>query len=185
MRLDESIEPLPPRVVQQPERLSPCLDDPTNYDRNHGITIVLDTPVDMRIGNVRWLLGEGFHIRHNLRNGIDVRGWCQDETTNEATDRWYIHRYLSSEPNVIPISEVVCQDRHRRFAIGTNGVEHPSDVSLEALLSLVGEGAVAYAIKRYGGYFAYRLIDEQGELAAISPWTRCWQDWYDKRAQKM
>ena len=181
MRLDEyEIEPPRPRTVLQPERLSPRA-NPTKYDRQNGTTIVLERPVDMRIHGVRWLLGDGFYVRHDLRDGARVRGYCLDEATNEATERWYIHRYLSTEPNVIAVKEVLQLDQYRRWATSENE-RYLTDVSLEALLSLVGAGAVAYVINRYDGYFAYKVIDAQGELAAISPWSQRWQDWLNRKA---
>src|SRR5665647_1028481 len=98
-----------------------CIRDrvnPTKYDRHNDTTIVLERPVDMRIRGVRWLLDSGFFVRHDFANGVEVNGYCLDETTSEATDRGFMFSYLVSEKDIVPIAEVVYQDRYRRRAIG-------------------------------------------------------------------
>jgi len=190
MRLDDyEIEPPSPRDARPTKRLSPraeparynAHEGTTKYDRDHGTTIVMERPVDIRIRNMRWLLADGFFIHHDLLGGVSVRDGFQDDTSNDASTRLMMFNYLSSEPRVVRIKEVVQFDQQRRWAVGMNSVRYPSDISLEALLSLVGEGAVAYAISREDSYIAYRVNDEKGGIAAISTWTRAWQDWWEQR----
>jgi hypothetical protein len=142
----------------------------------------MDKPVDMYINGVRWLLDSGFFVRRDLIGGVSVRGGFQNETTNDATDRLMMFRYLSSEKDIVAIAEVVRLDQYRRWAIAEDGERFPSDASLEALLRLVGDGAVAYAIRRYDGNIAYKVMDAWGVLAAISPWSQRWQDWLEQQS---
>jgi len=179
MRLDEYEIETPKRKAVQLERLSPCL-TATKYDQNNRPTIILDRPVDMTIKGVRWLLSDAFCVHQNLKNNVEIRGCCRDETSSEANTRSMMLNYLVTEPNVVQIKEIIYHDQHRRWAVGTNGVRYPTDISIEALLSLAGHGAVAHAIVRYDTYTAYRVSDAHGIITCVSPFSEYWLSWFEQ-----
>ena len=151
---------------------------PTTYDTDNQTSIVVDEPLDISKSGVPWLLGSGFYLRRDVAVGADVSGRHLDPTSSEATNRRMSFGYLMDETDIIPIVEIARLDRNRRWAVDAAGKKYPTDISIEALLSLVGNGSSAFAIRRYDGYIAYGVVDADGNLAAISPWSAVWQEWW-------
>ena len=151
---------------------------PTTYDTGNQTAIVVDEPLDTSKSGVPWLLGSGFYLRRDVANRAEVSGRHLDPTTGEATNRRMSFRYLMEETDIIPIVEIARLDRNRRWAVDAEGNHYPTDISIEALLSLVGDGSSVFAIRRYDGNFAYGVVDKDGNLAAISPWSVVWQEWW-------
>jgi hypothetical protein len=149
--------------------------EPTRYTSDDDTEIVLSEPLSIRIKDVWWLLDCGFFVRSDL---FSREGPYLDERTSEAANRYYMWRHLSRVNSVERIAEIVTVDQHRRTAITESGNQYPCDLTLECLLSLAGEGSVAHAVPTECGHHAYRVEDSIGNLAAISPWTDNWQDWY-------
>jgi len=151
---------------------------PTTYDTDNQTDIVVDEPLDASKSGVPWLLGSGFFLRRDVATRAEVSGRHLDPTTGEATNRRMSFRYLMEETDIIPIVEIARLDRNRRWAVDAEGNHYPTDISIEALLSLVGDGSSVFAIRRYDGNFAYGVVDKDGNLAAISPWSVVWQEWW-------
>jgi len=151
---------------------------PTTYDTNNQTAIVVGEPLDITESGVCWLLGSGYFLRRDVAAGADVSGRHLDPTSSEATNRRMSCAYLMAETDIIPIVEIARLDRNRRWAVDADGNKYPTDISIEALLSLVGDGSSVFAIRRYDGYFAYGVVDKNGNLAAISPWSAVWQKWW-------
>jgi len=151
---------------------------PTTYDTDNQTDIVVDEPVDTTRSGIPWLLGSAFFLRRDVAARADVSGRHLDPTSSEATNRRMSFRYLMEETDIIPIVEIARLDRNRRWAVDAAGKKYPTDISIEALLSLVGNGSSAFAIRRYDGYIAYGVVDADGNLAAISPWSAVWQEWW-------
>jgi len=151
---------------------------PTTYDTDNQTAIVVDEPLDITRSGIPWLLGSGFFFRRDVATGAEVSGRHLDPTSSEATNRRMSFRYLMAETDIIPIVEIVRLDMHRRWAVDAEGNKYPTDISIEALLSLAGDKSSAFAIRRYDGYFAYGVVDMDGNLAAISPWSAVWEGWW-------
>ena len=151
---------------------------PTTYDTNNQTGIVVDEPLDITRSGVSWLLGSGFFLRRDVATRAEVSVRHLDPTSSEATNRRMSLGYLMEETDIIPIVEIARLDRNRRWAVDAEGKRYPTDISIEALLSLVGNGSSVFAIRRYDGYFAYGVVDMERNLAAISPWSAVWQEWW-------
>jgi len=151
---------------------------PTTYDTDNQTDIVVDEPLDFSKSGIPWLLGSGFFLRRDVAVGADVSGRHLDPTSSEATNRRMSCGYLMAETDIIPIVEIARLDMNRRWAVDAKGNKYPTDISIEALLSLVGDKSSAFAIRRYDGFLAYGVVDAGGNLAAISPWSAVWQEWW-------
>ena len=149
--------------------------EPTKYDRNHRTSIVINKPYDVFTKNERWLLDDGFYIRKAI---VDYHGDYLDMASNEALHRYMMFTYLMSERDVVRISAIARIDQYRRWAVGDEGERYPTDVSLEALLTLACDGATAWAIRRYDEHTAYRVTNKHGETVAVSPTSERYQLWW-------
>lgn len=175
MNTPDPIEP------QQPPRSSLAvltneLVEPTVYEPDPDTNVVISNPYKVRLGGVWWLLDSGYAIRADL---FEFDGRYLDETTSAATNRYYLYRYLSWAEEAIRVAELVRVDHLRRTAVCEDGRGYPSDITLECLLSLAGEGSVAYAIPDEDGHAHYRVHQPTGAIAAMSPWTPKYQAWFD------
>lgn len=175
MRTPDGIEPQrPPRTSQIV--LPSNQVKPTIYESDADTKAVISQPYKARLDGVRWLLDRGYAVRSDL---FEFHGPYLCGTSAEAANRYYLYRHLLWARDVIRVAQIVLIDHHRRNAVCDDGRHYPSDITLECLLSLAGEGSVAYAIVDDDGHASYRIHDRDGAVAAMSPWTPVYQDWFD------
>lgn len=150
--------------------------EPTIYDSDPDTKVVISNPYKVRLHGVWWLLDRGYAVRADL---FEFDGQYLDGNTSEAANRYYLYRHLSWANEAIRVAQLVRVDHHRRTAVCDNGEGYPSDLTLECLLSLAGEGSVAYAVLDENGHAHYRIHQRTGDVAALSPWTPTYQAWFD------